>query len=70
MTEDLGEVSEISFVLNVDKSDSRLESMKRGYEGLLTVGIDGDETEYFVRVKSRYTLRDGSIRYRCIPLNK
>lgn len=67
MSEDLGQISEISFTLNVDGSDPRLKDMKRGFEGMLSLETNGKEEKYHVKIKSRYTLRDGSIRYRCIP---
>jgi len=67
MSEDLGQISEISFRLNVEGSDPRLKSMKRGFIGQLTISKDGNDEEHFVKIKSRYTMKDGSIRYKCIP---
>ena len=66
MTEDLGQISEISFRVKIDEKNPRPKEMKRGSEGLFIVGMDGEEKEYYLKIKSRYTMKDGTIQYKCI----
>ena len=65
MKEDLGKLTGIEFTLNVPRDDPRTKKMKRGTEWGLVYGVNGDEKTYPVKIKSRYTLRNGSIRYKC-----
>jgi len=65
--QEYGQLNEIIFRLSVRGNDPRLKEMKRNFIGDLTLGVDGHEETHTVKIKSRYTLRDGTIQYRCIP---